>query len=233
LKEASGYLERLTEGHYTRIWTKLVGEELLVDNEDDETITVDKLSRGTREAVYLSLRLALVTVYARRGAVLPMVLDDILVNFDAQRMKSAAKLLVEFSRNGYQILMFTCHEHMSQLFHSLDAEVLILPQHREVVEQGARPTKYLPARTQPTPVAAPIPAVPPPVIVEVRNSNLQIDADDYDPELEFELSAVGIDQRSHKRLRNELVYVNNDEHEEVDLSGDEEFWNENQSRATA
>ena len=60
LQEASGYLQRLTDGKYTRIWTRLVGEELLVDNSQDETITVDKLSRGTREAVYLSLRLALI-----------------------------------------------------------------------------------------------------------------------------------------------------------------------------
>lgn len=31
LREASEYLEKLTEGRYTRIWTRLVGEELLVD----------------------------------------------------------------------------------------------------------------------------------------------------------------------------------------------------------
>ena len=93
LKEASTYLEQLTDGQYKRIWTRLIGEELLVDNKQEETITVDKLSRGTREAVYLSLRLALVSAYARRGAVLPLVLDDVLVNFDAQRAKSAAKLL--------------------------------------------------------------------------------------------------------------------------------------------
>ena len=96
LKEASTYLERLTEGKYTRIWTRLVGEELLVDNADDETIPVDKLSRGTREAVYLSLRLALVGAYARRGAVIPMVLDDVLVNFDGHRAHCAAELFVIF-----------------------------------------------------------------------------------------------------------------------------------------
>ena len=87
LQEASGYLQRLTDGKYTRIWTRLVGEELLVDNSTEETITVDKLSRGTREAVYLSLRLALIGAYARRGAVLPMVMDDVLVNFDAKRAR--------------------------------------------------------------------------------------------------------------------------------------------------
>ena len=143
LQEASGYLQRLTDGKYTRIWTRLVGEELLVDNSTEETITVDKLSRGTREAVYLSLRLALIGAYARRGAVLPMVMDDVLVNFDTKRARLAAELLVDFSRNGYQLLMFTCHEHMRDLFHSLDVTVKTLPHHRDVVEHQAVPLSLI------------------------------------------------------------------------------------------
>ena len=103
LKEASGFLARLTEGTYTRIWTKLIGEDLLVDSEGGETISVDKLSRGTREAVYLSLRLALVGAYARRGAVVPMVLDDVLVNFDGRRIQAAAEVLSEFSYPYYYL----------------------------------------------------------------------------------------------------------------------------------
>ena len=133
LKDASNYLERLTEGKYKRIWTKLIGEELLVDNREDETIPVDKLSRGTREAVYLSLRLALVAAYARRGATIPMILDDVLVNFDGQRAHAAAEVLYDFARNGHQILMFTCHEHMRDMFHSLGADVRVLPKHLDVV----------------------------------------------------------------------------------------------------
>ena len=142
LKDASNYLDRLTEGKYNRIWTKLIGEELLVDNSDDETIPVDKLSRGTREAVYLSLRLALVGAYARRGATIPMILDDVLVNFDGQRAHAAAEVLYDFARNGHQILMFTCHEHMRDMFHSLGADVRVLPRHLDVVEHGAKPEVY-------------------------------------------------------------------------------------------
>ena len=75
LREASNYLEKLSDGRYTRIWTRMTGEELLVDNSKGETIAVENLSRGTREAVFLGLRLALVGAYARRGAVIPMVLE--------------------------------------------------------------------------------------------------------------------------------------------------------------
>ena len=242
LKDASNYLERLTEGKYTRIWTKLIGEELLVDNRDDETIPVDKLSRGTREAVYLSLRLALVAAYARRGATIPMILDDVLVNFDGQRAHAAAEVLYDFSRNGHQILMFTCHEHMRDMFHSLGADVRVLPQHLDVVEHGAKPEVYGGARPieyepigQPVqrefiPEPAPIPVVPRTIPVEYvhyASSNVRIDPDDYDAELEYELSAVTTDQRTDNLLRSELVYISPNLPGPLDLSGNEDIWREN------
>ena len=242
LKDASNYLERLTEGKYKRIWTKLIGEELLVDNRDDETIPVDKLSRGTREAVYLSLRLALVGAYSRRGATIPMILDDVLVNFDGQRALAAAEVLYDFSRNGHQILMFTCHEHMRDMFHSLGADVRILPQHLDVVEHGAKPESYESFRpVEYEPIGQPIqqePAREPmPIAVEPRtipveyvhyaSSNVRIDPDDYDAELEYELSAVTTDQRTENLLRNELVYISPNLPGPLDLSGDEDIWREN------
>ncbi len=210
LQEASSYLSRLTEGHYTRIWTRLVGEELLVDNKNDETITVDKLSRGTREAVYLSLRLALIGAYARRGAVLPMVMDDILVNFDSRRAKAAAELLVEFSQNGYQLLMFTCHEHMRDLFHSLGVSVKELPHHKDVVESAAKPTEYRApiVPNAPKPVVAPASQITVPVVeTKLEQPDIELSADDYDPELEFELAAVVDDQHREQQLRHDFAFA--------------------------
>lgn len=207
LKEASGYLKELTEGHYVRIWTRLVGEQLLVDNEHGETLSVDKLSRGTREAVYLSLRLALVNAYARRGAVLPLVLDDVLVNFDAQRARSAAKLLVKFARNGYQILMFTCHDHMRDLFHSLEADVRVLPHHKEVVERQAKPVRYNPERAvaPPAKVIAPPPVEVPAVVESVVHRPLVLSIDDEDADWEYELSALRADQETDRDLEHQLA----------------------------
>jgi uncharacterized protein YhaN len=249
LKEASNYLERLTEGSYTRIWTRLVGEELLVDNADEETLPVDKLSRGTREAVYLSLRLALVGAYARRGAVIPMILDDVLVNFDGQRAYAAADVLHDFARSGHQVMMFTCHDHIRDIFDSLGADVRILPNHRDVVESGAKPESYRRThRPEPMPIEQPIPepiryeapvpaSEPVPVAnfasripveyVQYASSSVKIDPDDYDADLEFELSAVTSDQQTENRLRNELVYISPNLPGPLDLSGDEDIWREN------
>jgi hypothetical protein len=131
LQEASGYLARLTQGRYRRVWTPL-GERLLrVDDAEGRSLPVEALSRGTREQLFLSLRLALAACYARRGAPLPLVLDDVLVNFDAQRAKAAAAVLRDFAAAGHQLLVFTCHEHILKLFKALKLPVSRLPDNAE------------------------------------------------------------------------------------------------------
>ncbi|MFM2097343.1 MAG: hypothetical protein RIS70_4467 [Planctomycetota bacterium] len=127
LREASAYLEQLTAGQYVRIWTPIEEKALRVDDREGNTLMLEKLSRGTREAVFLGLRLALAAGYARRGIVLPLILDDVLVNFDTARVRSAARLLREFANRGHQLLFFTCHEHVMRIFRSENADIRILP----------------------------------------------------------------------------------------------------------
>jgi len=242
LKEASGFLAKLTEGTYTRIWTKLIGEELLVDSDDGESISVDKLSRGTREAVYLSLRLALVGAYARRGSVMPMVLDDVLVNFDGRRIQAAAEVLCEFSKQGHQILMFTCHDHIRDVFHSLDADVRILPDHREVVDSKAIPIQYqgLASKTLQTEFAEFKPKLMPesdsrcrtdlepngiPVeYVQYASTNVRIDPEQYDSELEFELAVVASDQKREQDYLVDPVFEGEQSILPMEIPTEKESW---------
>jgi hypothetical protein len=131
LQEASGYLDRLTQGRYHRVWTPLGDRALRVDDAEGHALPVESLSRGTREQLFLSLRLALASSYARRGAPLPLVLDDVLVNFDAERAKAAAAVLRDFAAEGHQLLVFTCHEHLHKLFKSLRVPISQLPSNAE------------------------------------------------------------------------------------------------------
>jgi uncharacterized protein YhaN len=127
LQEASGYLQRLTQGRYQRVWTPLGENTLRVDDAEGRSLPVEILSRGTREQLFLSLRMALAAGYARRGAALPLVLDDVLVNFDADRASAAAAVLRDFAAAGHQLLVFTCHQHISNIFASLGVPVGRLP----------------------------------------------------------------------------------------------------------
>jgi hypothetical protein len=127
LKEASRYLVRMTRGRYPRVWTPFGQRILMVDDAEGHALPVEALSRGTREQLFLSLRLALAAYSARHGAPLPMVLDDVLVNFDAARAQAAAEVLTEFAAAGHQVLVFTCHEHIVAAFENLQAAVGRLP----------------------------------------------------------------------------------------------------------
>jgi uncharacterized protein YhaN len=69
------------------------------------------LSRGTAEQLYLSMRLALVREYANHVDPLPVVFDDIFVNFDPDRSRTTFKALRELC-STHQVLLFTCHPHL-------------------------------------------------------------------------------------------------------------------------
>ncbi len=127
LREASAFLKQLTDGKYVRVWTPLGKNALRIDNEKNQSLPLEVLSRGTREAVFIALRLSLAAAYSRRGVTLPLVLDDVLVNFDSIRATHAAKVLRDFASLGHQVIMFTCHEHIMRIFHDIDVQVRVLP----------------------------------------------------------------------------------------------------------
>jgi hypothetical protein len=127
LREASTFLNQLTDGKYTRIWTPLGTNQLKIGDADNKSIPLEVLSRGTREAVFIALRLSLAAAYARRGVMLPLVLDDVLVNFDRNRAVCAARTLQTFAELGHQVMMFTCHQHIVDIFHDIDVQVRMMP----------------------------------------------------------------------------------------------------------
>ncbi|MBX9790205.1 MAG: AAA family ATPase [Pirellulales bacterium] len=133
LREASLYLDRLTQGRYVRVWTPWGEHQLLLEERSGATTSIEQLSDGAREQLFLALRLALVAEFARRGVSLPVVLDDVLVNFDAQRAQAAAALLRDFAAAGHQVLVFTCHEHLAELFHAQGTPVRDLGQRGQLL----------------------------------------------------------------------------------------------------
>lgn len=130
LREASIYLDRLTQGRYARVWTPWGEQRLWLEERGGRAIAIEQLSDGAREQLFLALRLALVAEFARRGVTLPVVLDDVLVNFDSERAGAAASLLKDFSAAGHQVLVFTCHEHLAAMFHDQGTAVHDLGQRR-------------------------------------------------------------------------------------------------------
>ncbi len=175
LREASAFLNQLTDGKYVRVWTPLGKNQLRIDNANGQALPLEVLSRGTREAVFIALRLSLAAAYARRGVTIPLVLDDVLVNFDSVRAESAAKVLRDFATLGHQVIMFTCHEHIMKVFCNIGVQVRVLPPQGEpgeaiVYQSVVREEKpverivYLPS-PEPVAVVQPEPSKPLPLPV--------------------------------------------------------------------
>jgi uncharacterized protein YhaN len=84
---------------------------------------VSELSRGSREQLYFAMRLGLIKVYESKSEPMPMVMDDILVNFDDERGPLAMKALVEFSKSR-QVIVFTCHKSTLDFYKTIGATII-------------------------------------------------------------------------------------------------------------
>lgn len=137
LKLASDSLERLTCGKYVNVWAPLGEKHLVIDDEAGRSFQVEHLSSGTREQLFLAVRMAMIRELADQGIELPMVLDDVLVNFDQTRSEAAVETLLDFADEGQQVLLFTCHLHLAQMFENRGVQPIWLPDHHALVEGRA------------------------------------------------------------------------------------------------
>ena len=127
LAAAIPFLQKLTLGKYHHLWTPLGRKQLFVDDDKNESRPAERLSGGTREQLFLSIRLAMVKAFAKNNVDLPMVLDDVTVNFDQDRSDAAVETLLDFTSDGQQLLVFTSHLHYAQLFEKRGVKPIYLP----------------------------------------------------------------------------------------------------------
>jgi hypothetical protein len=112
VRRAGALFERVTSGRYPRL---LAGDDtLFAIDATGRRIDPVALSRGTRDLLYLCLRLALAEELASTTP-LPMLLDDVLVNFDEPRARAMAEVMVDFA-SRHQVLVFTCHRQTVEHF---------------------------------------------------------------------------------------------------------------------
>lgn len=114
LTKAADYFSIMTGGKYVKLLAPVGQETFVVENKNGMRFTPEELSQGTTEQLYLSLRLALAAIYQKHMP-FPIILDDILVNFDGER-KIGAKKVIKKMAEKHQIIMFTCHADIVQLF---------------------------------------------------------------------------------------------------------------------
>lgn len=130
IRSASEIFAAITQGAWVKIAASLEDSSLTVlpaleqqEKGQNEALPPSVLSRGTQEQLYLALRLAYIRNHAAHAAPLPVIMDDILVNFDPTRAEQTAHALLALSQGGaqpaHQILFFTCHPHMAELLQGI------------------------------------------------------------------------------------------------------------------
>ncbi len=122
LQQISTLLSRITGGRHVRVSADRQAGTLLVHDAAGEPRKSQELSTGTREQLFLALRLAYVLDYCDRAEPLPVIIDDVLVNFDRGRARSTLQALCEVARST-QVLLFTCHHHIVDLTREVAPEV--------------------------------------------------------------------------------------------------------------
>ena len=83
------------------------------------------MSRGTREQLYLAMRFGLIQEYETRSEPLPVVMDDVFVNFDDDRRDKVIEILKEFSE-GRQVIILSCHKQSLDLFTRHGAKQILI-----------------------------------------------------------------------------------------------------------
>lgn len=102
LQQAQHYFAQLTLNRYDKI--SFNADTLLVQRRDGQAFSVEELSQGTAEQLYVALRLAFTQEIAKIKA-LPIIIDDGFVDFDQPRRQQMLKLLAEIAQHN-QVIYF-------------------------------------------------------------------------------------------------------------------------------
>ena len=126
LRHASRFFRTMSAGRYQRVVAPLDGTDLQVERGDGVRLAPQWLSRGTAEQLYLAMRFALLRDYAGHADPLPVVFDDVFVNFDPQRTRNTFQAVSELAET-HQVLLFTCHPHVVALAQEIAPAVQVFP----------------------------------------------------------------------------------------------------------
>jgi len=127
VKRASEYFSALTLGSFDGLMTDFNEKDepvLAGIRPGGERVYVEGMSSGTRDQLYLALRLASLEKYMEASEPMPFIVDDILVDFDDERSQAALNALAELAEKT-QIILFTHHSRVVEQSKQLKGPVKV------------------------------------------------------------------------------------------------------------
>lgn len=113
LARASELFATITGGRFAKVATDFAEDMTILVGvrPNGKRETVGNLSSGTRDQLFLALRLAAIESHVAHQEPMPVVVDDIVINFDDASSSATFTVLAELSRKT-QVLFFTHHQHL-------------------------------------------------------------------------------------------------------------------------
>ncbi|KVN88815.1 chromosome segregation protein SMC [Burkholderia ubonensis] len=123
LKRAGEIFAGLTLGEFARLTvdTERTPPALHAKRTKGAAVEVTGMSEGTRDQLFLALRIAALELQLRNRTALPFVADDLFINFDDTRAKAGLEALRDLSTRT-QVLFLTHHDHLLPLVKAVFGE---------------------------------------------------------------------------------------------------------------
>jgi uncharacterized protein YhaN len=125
---AGSIFKRLTRGSFEKLNVDFESEPLKLQSKraDGALVDIYGLSEGTRDQLFLALRLAALDMHLDQAHALPFIADDLFINYDDKRSKEGLEALGELSRKT-QVVFLTHHDHLlPAVRHVFGAEVNVV-----------------------------------------------------------------------------------------------------------
>jgi uncharacterized protein YhaN len=125
LARASEVYCGLTQGAFNKLVVDYESEPLKLSGQraTGELVGIEGMSEGTRDQLYLALRLAALELHLEQTVPLPFIADDLFINYDDGRAKAGLEALAKLSEMT-QVIFLTHHEHLVSVAQSVFGERL-------------------------------------------------------------------------------------------------------------
>lgn len=114
LERAGRLFSELTLGAHAGLLVDVDEAHLHARRADGSLVPLEGLSDGTRDQLYLALRLAALELYLDSAAPMPFIADDLFINYDDQRAVAGLRQLAAIAQRT-QVIFLTHHAHMVEL----------------------------------------------------------------------------------------------------------------------
>lgn len=113
LKRASDIFAGLTRGSFELLTVDFDQEPLALQGKrpGGALVNVEGMSEGTRDQLYLALRLAALHMHLDHAHALPFIADDLFINYDDRRSFAGLQALGDLARHT-QVIFLTHHDHL-------------------------------------------------------------------------------------------------------------------------